>query len=482
MLRRCGPLLDSVRFAVTFLKWSTALAVVGFALPILLARQQMEPSDLRDASIFVAVLVMLQLMGSASYWLLMSESGGKKDLCLFLRAFRSDASSDQLRAWLKAAMGPDWHLGGIRPPAERASLWVTLLSPLFTGLKYLGSRQFEMVAPDHNWMARLLASFAQTRMVFIDIRDVTPHVLDEIRLAWQVFGPQRTLFIIDTTRSPEAWKDTLHQQLGADRTQFRLLIWHSDAATFVPQVQFLLAQIPSGTASVTPEALAFVHGKVGPENWDVRPIDRAWVQALLQQLVLAAGGGLLYLIHPWARMLGFGLLGLEALHLYRVAWCRARRQRLDALAVNPAGPPSAKRLWGSLALMLTILASPILFMIVATIMMVASAGENIARARITKAEADMTQIGMALTMYQARGGQPPTTEQGLDALVNKPTREPIPQHWRVMLEELPMDPWSHPYRYESPARRSTTDPYDLWSTGPDGIDGTADDIGNFNAR
>jgi general secretion pathway protein G len=51
-----------------------------------------------------------------------------------------------------------------------------------------------------------------------------------------------------------------------------------------------------------------------------------------------------------------------------------------------------------------------------------------------------------------------------------------------LLEEVPMDAWSHPYRYEFPARRSKKDAYDLWSAGPDGLDGTADDIGNFSPQ
>ncbi len=479
MLRRCGPLLDSVRFAVTFLKWTTALAVVFMAYSVFKARQGMDSADFETALMGVCFLILIQLLGTASYWLLMTEGGGGRDLALFLRAFRSDASSDKLRAWLKAAMGTTWHLGGIRPPAERASLWVTLLSPLYTGLRYLGSRQFEMVAPDHNWMARLLASFDQSRMVFIDVRDVTPHVLDEIRLAWKVFGPRRTLFIIDSTQSLEQWKDSLHSQLGCEpSTTLRLLPWTEDAATFVPQVQSLLSQIPSGTASIPPESLAFVHGKVGAENWDVRPIDRAWVQALLQQLLLLSAGGLLWLIHPWAQLIGFALLGLEALHLYRVAWCRARRQRLDALQINPSGPPSARRLWGSLALMLLILSSPLWIMIVAAKKML----DTVDEAQTVRVEADLTAIRTQLMMYEARAGELPTTAQGVHALVERPTAEPAPRSWRQLLEAEPLDPWQRPYRYEQPARRSTRDAYDLWSTGPDGIDGTADDIGNFNAH
>lgn len=478
MLRRCSPLLDSVRFAVTFLKWTTTLAALGFALPLVAARHQMEGDGLVVALLSVGFLILLLFMSFGAYWLLMTEGGDKRDLSLFLRAFRSDASSDQLRAWLKAAMGSSWRLGGIRPPAEREPLWVTLISPLFTGLKYLGSRQFEMVAPDHNWMARLLASFAETRMVFIDIRDITPHVLDEIRLAWQVFGPRRTIFIVDSTKTAEAWQEDVQRQLGCEGAGLLLLFWTADSATFVPHVQALLAKIPEGSATVTPEALAFVHGKVGEEQWDMSPLDRPWVLVVLQQLLIGAISGLLYLIHPWAMNIGLGLLGLEALSLYRKAWCRARRQRLNAMEVNPAGPPSAKRLWGSLALMLGILMTPLLFMLVASIMLLGAVHE----ANTVQVETQIMTIQTQLKFYEVFCGRLPTTEQGLHALIEKPTSEPIPDRYRAVLEEVPMDPWTHPYRYEFPARRSRKDPFDLWSAGPDGLDGTADDIGNFSQQ
>jgi general secretion pathway protein G len=72
----------------------------------------------------------------------------------------------------------------------------------------------------------------------------------------------------------------------------------------------------------------------------------------------------------------------------------------------------------------------------------------------------------------------PTTEQGIKALFEKPTTEPIPDKWTQLLEDLPKDPWQQPYKYEYPAKRSKKS-FDLWSVGKDGQDGTADDIGNF---
>ena len=47
-----------------------------------------------------------------------------------------------------------------------------------------------------------------------------------------------------------------------------------------------------------------------------------------------------------------------------------------------------------------------------------------------------------------------------------------------MEQDLPPDPWGNPFQYEFPGRRNP-DSYDLWSFGPDGVNGTADDIGNW---
>lgn len=96
-----------------------------------------------------------------------------------------------------------------------------------------------------------------------------------------------------------------------------------------------------------------------------------------------------------------------------------------------------------------------------------------------KVKADISTLSVALQSYEIRAGNLPTTEQGLHALLERPSTEPQPRQWYRMLAEELLDPWGHPYRYANPATRSKSG-YDLWSAGADGQDGTADDIGNFN--
>ena len=101
------------------------------------------------------------------------------------------------------------------------------------------------------------------------------------------------------------------------------------------------------------------------------------------------------------------------------------------------------------------------------------------KTEIAKAEMDIRAIRMALLRYAMQDGTYPTTEQGLQALVTKPTLPPEPAVWEgpYIDPEFLVDPWNNKYIYRSP---STEDPehhkYDLFSYGPDGKKGGGDDI------
>ncbi len=124
--------------------------------------------------------------------------------------------------------------------------------------------------------------------------------------------------------------------------------------------------------------------------------------------------------------------------------------------------------------------------IVLTIISVLAAGSiyllkgNVDVAKETRVESDIANISTQLQLYEARNLRAPTTEQGLKALVEKPTTEPLPERWTQLLEEVPKDPWGQLYQYRYPAQKSKK-AYDLWSLGKDGQDGTEDDIGNWKA-
>ena len=103
---------------------------------------------------------------------------------------------------------------------------------------------------------------------------------------------------------------------------------------------------------------------------------------------------------------------------------------------------------------------------------------NVDQAKIVRAEADIQNIMTQLMLYDTLTGSYPTTQQGIQALVERPTGEPQPRKWRQLMPQVPLDPWNTPYLIRNPATMSK-DKVDLYSAGPDGQANTADDIGNF---
>lgn len=104
------------------------------------------------------------------------------------------------------------------------------------------------------------------------------------------------------------------------------------------------------------------------------------------------------------------------------------------------------------------------------------------QARIVKAKNDIRVISNQLQLYKLDNFTYPTTDQGLQALVTKPTIAPIPPHWKKggYLDRLPVDPWGHPYQYLQPGQHGDFDLYSLGADGQLGGKGANADIGNWN--
>jgi general secretion pathway protein G len=94
-------------------------------------------------------------------------------------------------------------------------------------------------------------------------------------------------------------------------------------------------------------------------------------------------------------------------------------------------------------------------------------------ARVIAAKQDIAAIGQALKLYRLDNMRYPSTDQGLQALVSKPTIEPLPTNWKGngYLERLPQDPWGHPYLYLQPGRQGEIDVYSLGADGQPGGEG-----------
>jgi general secretion pathway protein G len=104
------------------------------------------------------------------------------------------------------------------------------------------------------------------------------------------------------------------------------------------------------------------------------------------------------------------------------------------------------------------------------------------QANVNAAKAQIQQLQSPLDLYRLNINSYPSTSQGLAALEAAPGDIANQSKWQgpYLDKPVPLDPWDNPYQYMSPGNRNAD--YDLWSFGPDGQDGTADDIGNWPAE
>jgi general secretion pathway protein G len=100
-------------------------------------------------------------------------------------------------------------------------------------------------------------------------------------------------------------------------------------------------------------------------------------------------------------------------------------------------------------------------------------------ARATAARTDINTLVQALKRYKLDNQRYPSTEQGLDALVHKPTALPVPPNWKPYLDKLPSDPWTHPYQYLNPGAHSEIDVFSFGADGQPGGEDKNADIGSW---
>jgi general secretion pathway protein G len=103
------------------------------------------------------------------------------------------------------------------------------------------------------------------------------------------------------------------------------------------------------------------------------------------------------------------------------------------------------------------------------------------KAKVERTKLDIQSIETALGLFKLDNGFYPSTEQGLEALVNEPTSGRIPKNWKEggYLKSRPLDPWGNPYAYLSPGSHG---PFDIISYGADEVEGGEDydkDITNW---
>lgn len=100
-------------------------------------------------------------------------------------------------------------------------------------------------------------------------------------------------------------------------------------------------------------------------------------------------------------------------------------------------------------------------------------------ARATAAKTDVTNLMQALKLYKLDNQRFPTAEQGLPALMAKPTSGPMPGNWKPYLDKLPNDPWGRAYLFVNPGIKGEVDVLSFGADGQAGGEGKNADIGSW---
>ncbi|MDY0974480.1 type II secretion system major pseudopilin GspG [Massilia sp. CFBP9012] len=102
--------------------------------------------------------------------------------------------------------------------------------------------------------------------------------------------------------------------------------------------------------------------------------------------------------------------------------------------------------------------------------------------RVTAAKVDIATMMQALKLYKLDNQRYPTTEQGLNALIAKPTSGPAANGWKEggYIEKLPKDPWGNPYQYLSPGVKGEIDVFSYGADGQPGGNGEDADVGSWH--
>jgi general secretion pathway protein G len=112
-------------------------------------------------------------------------------------------------------------------------------------------------------------------------------------------------------------------------------------------------------------------------------------------------------------------------------------------------------------------------------LIVPSVLDRVDEGRVTAARTDVNNLMQALKLYKLDNQRYPTAEQGLEALVRKPSASPVPPNWKPYLDKLPADPWGHPYQYLNPGVKGEIDVFSLGADGQPGGEAKNGDIGSW---
>jgi general secretion pathway protein G len=106
---------------------------------------------------------------------------------------------------------------------------------------------------------------------------------------------------------------------------------------------------------------------------------------------------------------------------------------------------------------------------------IAVVGKLTEGAKVQRVTSDFNTISSAISTYKLNAGSAPTSAQGLQALITKPSSTPVPKRWTQLATEIPDDPWQKPYQYRNPGKKDSSE-FEIYTLGKDGLENTDDDM------
>ena len=149
--------------------------------------------------------------------------------------------------------------------------------------------------------------------------------------------------------------------------------------------------------------------------------------------------------------------------------------------LKPSRCPTTRRALKKVALGFTLIELMVVLVIIGVLaaLIVPNVLDRADDARVMAARTDVNNLNQALKLYKLDNQRLPSTDQGLQALIIKPTAAPVPPNWKAYLDKLPNDPWGRPYQYLNPGVKGEVDVMSLGADGQPGGEGRNADVGSW---
>lgn len=495
-LRRCRPLEDPVALWSKSLPWTFAASILYASVLVGIQLVAPDPGFLEGAPDFLTSLIAMAAMGYALWVVnLLSISGyfamrpllrlSKKEKVLFLRSFSRDREPEAdrtLRKLLRAALPAKYQLAGIRPPEMRVSGPLRVLAEGLTALRYLGSNYFELEAADRNWFARLLATASESHAVIIDIRETTPFVHHEMKLAANFAAQRGRLFlIVDGSRSLDEWEARFRDVTQWKESQALELLFLQLPSSLKPEPSAFTAElvsqfdmIPGSQMGADIETWKFARKQVKDEHWATPFRETAAFSFLCVTIPLSVAVACAspFLPHVVVSLI-VGIISLIALGYFGTALVRMfRSARLSKRIGRKPRPSAAGIVWSLLPAVVATSAN----ILVTDILLQKKTRE----AKMRTTENVLLQMNSALQQHWLEMAELPQPHG--DYRSDSPHGEALMETLRSYSVDLSdyrpgdarpgfVDPFGSPFQI-----RIKADGFTLQSAGADAIFGTEDDL------